>query len=135
MNGGGNELLSSPDPELRFCLQNLVWIVLATGGPGKGQSEMTHEPGNEEEKLYFFTGSGTGSADHQQVQEVGTCEILEIRQKEPSRESSEPCSGTSPGSVWANENGVSGKGCLPLKGGITIPPPTTPIWGLKVLAK
>ena len=86
MNGGGNELLSSPDPELRFCLQNLVWIVLATGGPGKGQSEMTHEPENEEEKLYFFTGSGTGSADHQQVQEVGTCEILEIGQKEPSLE-------------------------------------------------
>ena len=52
-----------------------------------------------------------------------------------SRESSEPCTGTSPGSVWANENGVFGKGCLPLKGGITIPPPTTPIWGLKVLAK
>ena len=62
----------------------------------------------------FFTGSGTGSADHQQVQEVGTCEILEIRQKEPSRESSEPCAGASPGSVWANENGVSRKGCLRL---------------------
>ena len=60
----------------------------------------------------FLTGSGTGSADHQQVQEVGTCEILEIRQKELSRESSKFCMETSPGSVWANENGVSGKGCL-----------------------
>ena len=54
MNGGRNELLSSPDPELRFCLQNLVWTVLATGGSGEGQSEMTHEPpGNEDDKLYF----------------------------------------------------------------------------------
>ena len=60
----------------------------------------------------FLTGSGTGSADHQQVQEVGTCEILEMRQKELSRESSKFCMGTSPGSVWANENGVSRKGCL-----------------------
>ena len=104
-------LIQSSDSASR-TLCGLCW-PLGDLGRDRVKRHMSHLE-MRKKSFIFFTGSGTGSADHQQVQEVGTCEILEIRQEEPSRQSSEPCAGASPGSVWANENGVSRKGCLRL---------------------
>lgn len=55
-------------------------LVVTTKETGVGQREMIHEPfGKEESKLYFYTGSSTGSADHWQVQGAGNCEVLDVK--------------------------------------------------------
>lgn len=57
----------------------------------------------------FFTGSGTGSADHQQVQEVGTCEILEIQTEGALQRALNPVQEHLLAQSGRAENGVSRK--------------------------